>query len=104
MMSEAHSRRSSKIRGVKNDEATDPILDPSVFSSAESSNNQTTCVTTRRCGSGTRESAGDLDESDFSTSLLAAPANDAPSRSQNYNISLPGIGPQMFVQWEAKSR
>ena len=100
-MSEAHSRRSSKIRGVKDDEPSDPVLDPSVFSSAESSRNQETSTSKYR--SGARESAGDLDESDFSTSLLAAPSNDALSlRSQNYN--LPGIGPQMFVQWEAKSR
>ena len=102
-MSEAHSRRSSKIRGVKDDEPSDPVLDPSVFSSAQSSRNQTTCVNTRRYISEARESAGDLDESDFSASLLAASANDVlSSRSQNYN--LPGIGPQMFVQWEAKSR
>ena len=100
-MSEAHSGRSSKIRGIKSNETSDPVLDPLVFSSAESSRNQET--STRRYDSGARQSAGDLDESDFSTSLLTASANDALSqRSQNYN--LPGIGPLMFVQWEAKSR
>ena len=99
------------ISGSKSDDPTDPDFHPSVFPSAKSSHNQKTCVYRRRGASGAKdkEPTGDFNESDFSSSVAAAAfstcTNDThSSKPQDYNICLPGNGPQMFVQWETMSR
>lgn len=92
------------ISGTKSEDTSDPDFHPSVLPSAKSNLEQKTYVNRRK-----EEPAGDLNESDFSSSWAAAVVatstkNPLSSKLQDYKICLPGNGPQMFVQWETMSR